>query len=171
MILTGTPIYSQSRVEIEESLHASIMLKALTYDSKMESANITVISRKNGNSNRSALVKSVNGKFIKNNAITVNQITYSDKISLLKAFETMKPGIIYLCDDLHTSQILEISEACNNLKILTISGTPDFVRSGYVSMSVIDENQKPKIILSLKKLKSEGRNFQASLLKLCKIID
>ena len=74
---------------------------------------------------------------------------------------------VYLLPDVNTAQVKPF---CTDGGILSISGVPSFADSGYVSVSIGEQDNRPQIIVNLSRLKSEGHQLSAELLKLARVI-
>lgn len=64
-----------------------------------------------------------------------------------------------------------IGDLTEQRRIVSITGVPSFVENGKASIGVVALDGKPKLMVNLWRLKSEGQKISASLLKLAKIID
>jgi hypothetical protein len=53
---------------------------------------------------------------------------------------------------------------------LSISGDPSLAASGDVSVSIGEVDARPQIIVNMSRLKAEGHELSAQLLKLAKIV-
>jgi hypothetical protein len=71
----------------------------------------------------------------------------------------LMPGVAY------------IGDTGDGRKIITITGTPSYVENGKAAIGVVAIDGKPKLMVNLVRLKSEGQKISAELLKLAKIID
>jgi hypothetical protein len=67
-------------------------------------------------------------------------------------------------------EIESIRLQLKNSGILTITGQPELVENGYAAIGLTLENNKPKIIINLTILKSDGVEVSSQLLSLARII-
>jgi hypothetical protein len=66
---------------------------------------------------------------------------------------------------------LEVAkQVCGESGVLTISGDPSLVEQGHVSVAIGENGGKAEIIVNLPRLKEEGHELSAQLLKLARII-
>ena len=72
--------------------------------------------------------------------------------------------VIYIGKD-----VKELTSYTQANKVLSITGTPDFVTKG-VTLGVGIENKKPRIFLNLSSSKSEEINWNPAILKVAKTI-
>jgi hypothetical protein len=77
------------------------------------------------------------------------------------------PSAVYLLPDVNTAQV---EPFCTSGGILSISGVPSFADRGDVSVSIGEQNNRPQIIINLNRLRSEGHELSAELLKLARVI-
>lgn len=75
--------------------------------------------------------------------------------------------VVYLMPGADTAQVAQF---CAANKLLTISGVPSFAERGQVSISIGEQNQRPRIIVNMQRLKSEGHQVSADVLKLAQVI-
>ncbi len=61
-------------------------------------------------------------------------------------------------------------QICQKNGILSITGSPSLVESGEASVGLSVQENKPKIVVNLGRLKAEGHDMSANLLQLAKII-
>jgi len=61
-------------------------------------------------------------------------------------------------------------QVCQKNGILSITGNPSLVESGEASVGLSVQDNKPKIVVNLGRLKAEGHDMSANLLQLAKII-
>jgi len=59
---------------------------------------------------------------------------------------------------------------CAQKGVLSISGVTSYVESGKVSIGLMVEGGKPKIVINLAQLKAEGQELSSDLLKIAKVI-
>lgn len=168
LILSGM---AASQVSLPEDTQVQLLVKGLTYNSKLKGANLLVLSRSENNTNRANASSLFSGKSVKSNSVQVFDGAYSGRDNLLAILDALGAHLVYLCDDLTDEQTAEISKICGQKGVLTMSGVPMFVERGLVSMSVLADEGKPKIILGMGRLKSEGHSFSPQFLKLCKIVE
>ena len=170
MVWAGS-VLAQGVLEIPEDAQVQLLIKGLSYNSKLKGANLLILSRSDNNSNRAKASTEFSGKSIKSNSCQVFDGAYTGRDNFLAVVEALGANLVYLCDDLTPAQCKEISTICASKGILTMSGVPALVQAGDVSMSVMADAGKPKIILSMNRVKTEGQAFSPQFLKLCKIVE
>jgi hypothetical protein len=74
-------------------------------------------------------------------------------------------NVLYL-----TSGIQSTKQLCQKNGILSITGIPSLVESGEASVGLSVVDSKPKIVVHLKELRSEGHDLSSYLLQLARII-
>jgi hypothetical protein len=63
-----------------------------------------------------------------------------------------------------------MASLCERNGLLSISGVPDFVLRGDVAIGVGTKDQKPEILVHLRRVKTEGHDLSAGLLEVAKVI-
>ncbi len=170
-LLMTVPVMAQENIDVDVKTHVDMIIKSLSYDSKLSGGTILVLSRNSENDNGARAVDNLSGKNIKNRPVEIFQTAYTGKSSFDPLIAgNIKINVIYLCDDLLASQLKEIGEFCYTHKIITATGVPAFVEKGYACFFVMLENNKPKLVVNLNKMKDEGHQFSASYLKMAKIV-
>lgn len=69
---------------------------------------------------------------------------------------------------LRAVKIRSILEACSEKKVISLTGVPDYVKSG-VAVGIGLRDASPKILINLKSAKQEGADFDSQLLNLSKV--
>lgn len=164
-------LFAQYQIDATESVHVPVLIKSLSYDSKLKGGNLLILSRTDENGNRNKASSLFSGKTIKSNTLQAFDGTYSGKAALASILDNLGVHLIYICDDLTAAQVSEISALCNAKSILSISGVTDHVTTGLVSLSVSNEGGKTKTFLNKTKMRAEGHAFSAQFLQLCKIVE
>ncbi|UCG51362.1 MAG: YfiR family protein [Candidatus Latescibacterota bacterium] len=77
--------------------------------------------------------------------------------------------ILYITP-LKAVDIESITKTSRALALITLTGVPDYVRSG-VSVGIGLKEEKPEIIINLAAAKAEGADFSSRLLRLARIVD
>jgi hypothetical protein len=63
-----------------------------------------------------------------------------------------------------------LSSFCERNGVLSISGNPEFVLRGDVAIGVGAKEQKPEILVHLRRVKTEGHDLSAGLLEVARVI-
>lgn len=164
-------IFAQEAVDVDEKTHVEMILKSLSYDNKLTGGTVLVVSRRSSNQNLANVVKNLSGKTVKKYPIELFELAYNEEALNSLMANNIGINLIYLCNDLSSDQLAFISKICDQHKILSATGVSKFVMDGYACLSVINENNKPKLIFNMGKMKQEERQFSASYLKVCKLVE
>lgn len=163
------PSYSNEK-SITLDIQSLILLKTISYDRTIQGneVNIAVIfdpANSNSINSKDQIIDNIKvlKQGIKNKVIKVNPVSFNS-ISSSKSAD-----IYYLTKDLPSSS--SISQASRNNKIITWSVDSSDVRQGNASISVINKNNRPKLLINIRTLRSEGHDLSSQLLKLSEIID
>ena len=76
-------------------------------------------------------------------------------------------AVVYLLPEADFS---EMKRLCGESSVLTISGVPSLVEQGHASVGLGEKDGKTEIIVNLPRLKEEGHELSAQLLKLARVI-
>jgi hypothetical protein len=138
-------------------LQVAIFKKVFSYDKAIQagSPKMLVVF-----TDKSADVKDQIVKAFKDSGMAVNA-TKADQLS--GALGSI--NILYVAPG-----VSGIKNLCQKNGILSITGIPSMVESGEASVGLSVIENKPKIIVHLKQLKSEGHELSANLLQLAKVI-
>lgn len=155
--LSTQPTFSEEISTAPVAIQAAIFLKLLEFDKNISGSGAITICVV-GSPEFAAAMKKAEGK-------TVGSATIG------KVFEgtgtpTEKPSVIYIGSESVLSQLQTYTKAN---KILSITGTPDFVAKG-VSLAVGISEGKPKIMLNLSASKDEGIDWNPAILKVAAAI-
>ncbi len=173
-----------SDFDVPEELQATILLKALSFDSIVIGGNQKVVYIGvivNPGSNRSVtnmenFVSSVNSikkgitffskeTFLETKPVKAIPINL-DSLSDLKKYDI---SILYLTEDLKT--LSNVAKYARDNKTLTLSSEPSYVRNGNASVSVMTKYNRPILVINLKNIRLEGHEIGPQVLKHSEIID
>lgn len=76
-------------------------------------------------------------------------------------------SVVYVFPDADHSVVKQV---CSESGVLTISGVPSLVEQGHAAIGVGENGGKAEIIVNLPRLKEEGHDLSAQLLKLARVI-
>jgi hypothetical protein len=82
--------------------------------------------------------------------------------------QTQAPAAVYLPPDIDPEAV---KQYCAENSVLSISGVPSFASDGSVAVSIGEEGGRPQIMVNMDRLKAEGHDISAQLLKLARVID
>jgi hypothetical protein len=77
-------------------------------------------------------------------------------------------NVIYFADE---SAARKFNSKYRDIKALLISGEPDVVEDGNAAIGIYLLNEKPRIIINLKKIESTGQHVSAELMELAQLIE
>ena len=177
--------YGQQKLEtgqmsVPEELQVSIFLKILTYDRSLETKvkdtiRIGVLyfpENARSKKNKEAIIESLE----LNKDKTINGIPFNFmeiELGSEKRWEEVtkekKINVLYVTSD-GSDIIKRISPITQAKKILTITGTVDYVNQG-ISVGLTVKEEKPQVVINLPSAKAEGSDFSSNLLRLCKVIN
>lgn len=164
-------IPAQNPMDVDEATHVDIILKSLSYDSKISGGTVLVISRSGNSTNSNKVATALSGKSIKKVPVELFQLEFVSMSSLDPIVNgQIKVDLVYLCNDLTNVQLAQLNQFCTKNKIVSATGVPKFVEDGYACLSVVKDEGKVKPLVHLEKLKSLDHAFSSSYLKLCKIL-
>jgi hypothetical protein len=156
-----------------------LILKVLTYDRQFDAkagaeVNIGIVySPADAASSKttteiSGTLNKFSGKTVKRKPINYWTIEYVSPERLAEVVEDKGINVIYVSpgNDSNLASILELSQA---QKITTTTGVPEYVRKG-VAVGIGSRQGKPQILINLGASKSEGSEFDASLLRIATVI-
>jgi hypothetical protein len=177
--LTTAPALRAESMALSADVQVPLLLKILTYDRQLEAkagADLVIgivhdptdkDSAKAADEIATTLYK-FTGKTVKKLPIKYFLIEYT-KASELEAFVKAKsinmlyvtPGVARALPD-----IIRISQARH---LTTTTGVPDYVRKG-VAVGLGERQNKPQILINLSASKSEGSEFDATLLRIATVV-
>lgn len=162
---------AQNPLDVDEATHVEMILKSLSYDSKITGGTVLVISRSGDNANSNKVAAALSGKSIKKVPVELFQLEFVGMSSLDPIVNgQINVDLVYLCNDLTNGQLAQLNQFCTKNKIVSATGVAKFVEDGYACLSVVKEEGKVKPLVHLDKLKSLEHTFSSSYLKLCKIM-
>jgi hypothetical protein len=163
------------------ALQVPVILKVLTYDRHFESkagdAVVVGIVYVAGDPASTKVAEDVGqtffgfkGKTVKKVPVNYAMLEYKGAADLERAIKAQKVNVLFITpgNDKNLTDILKISQADS---ITTVTGTPDYVKkTPGVSIGVgFRQDNKPQIHINLPSSKSEGSEFDASLLQIADV--
>ena len=170
---------STTRETLPEEFQVPIFLKTLTYDRSLgakirDTIQIGVLyfpDDAQSKKNKDAIIENLKlnkDKTVNGLPFSFMEIEFSAKKSLDDVIKAKKINVLYIAYD-HSNVLNDIFQITRTKKILTVTGQVDYVKKG-VSLGLGLEKGKPQILVNLDSARAEGSDFNASLLKLCKIV-
>jgi len=182
-IFFGLALLAQAPSLLAQGLPASaqvpLILKVLTYDRQFEAKTSPevkigiVYSPGDAESSKAtdaitAILNKFSGKTVKKLPIKYWTIEYVSPARLEAVVKERGINVIYVSpgNDNNLAAIVRLSQAS---KITTTTGVPDYVRSG-IAVGIGSRRGKPQILINLEAAKSEGSEFDASLLRIATVV-
>lgn len=176
--LLPRPAHTQG-MAIPAEMQMTLIFKILTYDRQFEAKAgtelvIGIVYDPSDPASRAATDEVVStlykfsGKTVKKLPIKYFTIEYTTPKDLEAFIKAKGINMLYLAPGVTKSlpDVLKISQA---RRITTATGVPDYVRKG-VSVGIGERQDKPQILINLPSSKSEGSEFDASLLRIATVI-
>lgn len=166
-LLVSTNIaYAENGVNVD--IQSAILVKSLSYNKSL-SGSVSIAALFNPSSgksqtNKNSFLSNINS--LKGSSDKQISVSAVDSISDLKSKSF---DIVYIADDV--SSVAEIQKLAQSKKFLTWSSNPSHVKEGIASISVMSKSNKPKIIVNLETMKSEGQSLSSNMLKLCEVVN
>lgn len=105
---------------------------------------------------------------IEHTPVHIVPLEYDDEADLKSNLSKHNIDILYITP-MRAVDLEMVSQLCQTLKILSITGVPQYVYDG-VSVGLDIKAEKPQIIINLQSSKAEGVDFSSKLLNLAKVI-
>jgi hypothetical protein len=166
ILVSANIVYADNGVNVD--IQSAILVKSLSYNKSL-SASVNIAALFNPSSGKSQSTKNsfvTNINSLKSGSDKQISVSAVDSISDLKGKNF---DIVYISDDV--SVIGDVQKLAQSKKFLTWSSNPSHVKDGLASISVMSKSNKPKIIVNLDTLKSEGQSLSSNMLKLCEVIN
>lgn len=176
--LTPSPV-SASEIYVIPQSEAPVLLKVLTYDRvfarpEIGPVNIAVLFAEGdpvSEADRDAVVGSLqeaSGQAINGKPFRFLSSAYHSHEALTQLLADEEVHVLYVAQglDLHLDDITAAARRNAALTMTTVSG---FVARG-VSVGLIAQGERPRIMLNLPAIKAEGHDLSANFLRLCEVI-
>lgn len=108
------------------------------------------------------------GRTIKNLPIKFTVVEYKDPKQLEAAVRANKINVFYVAPG-NAASLAEILKVSHTFGITTATGVPDYVKKG-VAVGIGSKQDKPEIMINLPSSRSEGSDFDASLLRIANVL-
>jgi len=156
---------------IPTKIQSVMILKILAYDKNLPSRVGGDVKIGIFNTGSSASIKVKNSIMSELNALSSQKISGLSfsvvEISSVSALSSV--DVIYVTPDSSgvLSSIRSVAQSSNKI---TITGVPEYVRHGNVSIAIDSRDNKPKILVNLDVANAEGSDFSSKLLSLSEVI-
>jgi len=178
-LLFARPVAAQGMVQ-PASVQVPIILKVLTYDRQFEARThgaVTIgiihdptdpVSARAMN-DVSEVLYGARDKTVKQLPIRYFQIEYTGRADLDRFSAEKAISVYYLTPGLSADAVGQILEVSRARSITSITGVPELVDAG-VSVGIGERRGRPQILINLPASRSEGCEFDASLLRIATVI-
>ncbi len=178
LLLLSTILYPQE-MPVPVDIQYSLFQKILTYDRNLKSRGteklvVGIIYQEKfrmslvAKDNFMAAFNASATKTIEGIAIECIAINIGDSKDITEKIADADVNILYVAP-LRVPPLKEIADFCTEKQILTLSGVPEYIKSG-LSVGIGQKGNKPEILINLKSAKAEGSNFSSNLLKLATVL-
>jgi YfiR/HmsC-like len=164
---------------VSPDLQIPLLLKVLTYDRHFENRaatelNICIVYAP-GNAASASAMTAISGVFrtfsdktVKNLVIRHASVGFTNEVALARFAQLNKVNVFYIAPG--NAQNLEtLLRISGGQQIITTTGVPDYVERG-VAVGIGVRQDKPQILINLASSKSAGIEFDASLLRIARVI-
>ena len=177
--MTGPRVASAQTMPIPVNLQIPLILKILTYDRELlqkSKSELTIgilysaadPASVQAKDDVSRILQQLADKTVRQLAIRAVAIEYKGPADLQAAVSASRIGVLYVTPG-SAGQIDQILRVSHSQRITTATGVPDFVQSG-VAVGIGVRQDKPQILINLASAKSEGSEFDASLLRIATVL-
>ena len=171
------------RMPIPPDVQVALLLKILTYDRSFQykaksAVSIGVIFVPGDPESvqaKDAIVKTLGqlgGRTIKNLPIKSVLIPFTNAkdfpADLKKAWQTNSVNVFYVAPG-SSALLAEVTKLSHAQGVTTATGVPEYVNQG-IAIGIDAQQNKPQIVINLPSSKSEGSEFDASLLRIARVV-
>ncbi len=168
-----------SEIYVIPQSEAPVLLKVLTYDRvfarpEVGPVNIAVLfaaGDPQSAADRDTVVRALreaSGQAINGKPFTFLVSAYNSSEELLRLLTDEDIHVLYVTQGLD-AQLGDITQAARHHAVLTMTTVPSFVTRG-VSVGLIAQGERPRIMLNLPAIRAEGHDLSANFLRLCEVI-
>jgi hypothetical protein len=178
LTFAALPVRAES-MALPAELQVPLILKILTYDRQLEARGKTEVAigivfdpADSGSSKAAEQVSDTlfkfTGKTVKKLPLKYYLVEFTNAAELQAAIKKRGINVLYLCPGIAKSvqSVTKISQAEG---ITTATGVPEYVHRG-VAVGIGVFQDKPQIFINLPSSKSEGSEFDASLLQIATVL-
>ena len=177
--MCGPRVVSAQTMPIPVNLQIPLILKILTYDRELlqkSKSELTIgilysaadPSSVQAKDDVSRILQQLADKTVRQLAIRTVVIEYKGAGDLQATVSASRIGVLYVTPG-SAGQLDQILRVSRSQRITTATGVPDFVQSG-VAVGIGVRQEKPQILINLASAKSEGSEFDASLLRIATVV-
>lgn len=154
-LLVGTYSFSQN-LQVPENIQSALITKVLKYNPKLSNVDrLKMLIVYDYNSQKSK------NEFLRNSSkdLEIRAVLQNDLDQYIANYH-----LVYFMPGTNPQNNL-----CKHYKIISVTGTPDFVENGQVSLGFGLKNNKPIIYVNLTSLEREGQSLSTDILRIAKI--
>ncbi len=177
LALLGQAAGAESYLDVEYQV--PLVLKLLTYESRlMELQRQTIVMGiiyrpKDDQSRKSfeqfqAEMGHFENRTVRNRRLVVEPLPIAVADSAGPVMRRARVDVVYVTPGFDTD-LASIFKATRQERILSVTGVPDYVEKG-LAVAVVRRGGQAGITLNLEASREEGRDWNASLLKLCRLV-
>jgi hypothetical protein len=178
--LAGVPVGAAEAMPFPPDVQIALLLKVLTYDRSFQykaksGVTIGVVyvptdpdSVKAKDEVLSTLSR-VSDRTIKNLPIKFVALEYKDAASLEKAVRANRVNVFYIAPG-NAAGLPALLKMSKTFAITSATGVPEFVERGVAIGIGIKADKKPDILINLPASRTEGSDFDASLLRIARVM-
>lgn len=166
-------------MELPASLQIPLLLKVLTYDRQLEArsggeVNIGIVyspsdaASSQATTDVSGTLNKFSGKTVKKLPISYWTVEFVSAERLESILEDKGINVLYISPGVER-HLEAITRVAQSRGVTTTTGVPDYVRKG-VAVGIGERRGKPQIYINLEASKSEGSEFDASLLRIATVV-
>lgn len=144
---------------VPETLQAALFKKIFTYDRTLQDSGALQVFVVHGDDRVVADAVTLAFKDGGIDAVALPMQELSARIA--------EASVVYVAPGVDTSALESL---CTRNGVLTISGVAELAATGKVSVGIGTHDQKPEILIHLKRVKAEGHELAAELLSLARVI-
>jgi hypothetical protein len=178
LILLARPGVAQP-MSLPADTQVTLLLKVLTYDRRFEAkvGSAVVVGvvyiegdpeSKNAAQAVGTTLNQFKGKTVKKVPLKFEMVDFTNGTDVLKMIKAKGVNVLYVTpgNSKNLEELLRISQANG---ITTATGVPEYVKKGVALGFGLRQDTKPQIYINLTSCKSEGSEFDASLLQIATI--
>lgn len=160
-------------------LQVALILKILTYDRNLESRaptelNIGIVysaadpASVRARDDVAEVLQRFSDRTVKKVRIRFTSVEYQSVSQLESAAKAAQISVFYITPG-NTRNLEALARVSQANQILTTTGVPEYVERG-IAVGIGVKQDKPEIIINLRSSKSEGCEFDASLLRIVRVV-
>lgn len=174
------PLRAAEAMPFPADVQITLLLKILTYDRSFQykaKSGVTigvlfVPTDPDSVKAKDAIVKTlqlVSDRTIKNQPIRHVTLEYKNPVELEKSVRSNRVNVFYIAPG-NSDSLGAVMKLSKTYGITTATGVPEYVQRGVAIGIGIRPDKKPEILINLPSSRSEGSEFDASLLRIATVV-